>query len=296
MASDLRFYTAATKDGRRSRQDRDICVAISQTLGAPPAARITRVFGVQHGSVPCDDLIREGDPMAASPHSVLIVDDDYYAREAIKALLARDERTRVWGTADSIGSALEILATGDGPRPDVVLLDVRFGNDELAGIAGLPEVASAVPSARILVTSVLRSEEIVLAAIEAGADGYVWKNESGNGIASAVQGVAEGRFVMTVSIAEMVLGKASDLRAYATEVLADEPRYADLTNTLKKTVYLFCLCGLSVKEIAAELQLSPNTVGSHIKSAYQVLSASSRQEAFARLVERDRNGDDHGCA
>ncbi len=228
--------------------------------------------------------------MPATPYSVMVVDDDYYALEAVKQLLARDDRTRVWGGADSIDGAVGELATTEHRHPDVILLDVRFGSEERAGIVGLPRIAAASPDAKVLVTSVLRAEDIVLDAIAAGADGYVWKNESGSGIASAVQCVAEGRFVMTPSIAEMVLGEADELKAYASEVLGDEPEFSDLTTSLKKTLYLFCLCGLSVKEIAAELQLSPYTVSSRIKAAYQVLGAGSRQEAFALLVERERNG------
>jgi DNA-binding NarL/FixJ family response regulator len=231
--------------------------------------------------------------MAGSPYSVLVVDDDFYALEAVQLLLVRDERTRLWGTAESVEDAIGQLAAALVPGPDVVLLDVRFGSDERAGIVGLPAIAAAAPGARVLMTSVLRSEEVVRGAIAAGADGYVWKNESGRGIASAVVGVAEGRFVMTPSIAEMVLGRVDELREYAAEVLADEPQYADLTSGLKKTLYLFCLCGLSVKEVAAELQVSPNTVSSRIKIAYQVLGTNSRQEAFAKLVGRERNGADH---
>jgi len=232
--------------------------------------------------------------MSMNPTSVLVVDDDYYALEAVKLLLLRDDRTRVWGAADSVQAAIELLRRAKVPGPDVVLLDVRFGTDERAGILGLPTIAEAASGTKILVTSVLRTEDIVSDAIAAGADGYVWKNESGNGIASAVVSVAEGRFVLTPSIAQLVLGRADELRAYASEVLAEEPAYAELTSSLKKTLYLFCLCGLSAREIAAELQLSPNTVRSRIKTAYQVLGAGSRQEAFAKLVERERKGAGHG--
>jgi DNA-binding NarL/FixJ family response regulator len=231
--------------------------------------------------------------MPGSPYSVLVVDDDFYAIEAVKLLLVRDGRTRLWGTAESIEGAIGQLAIARVPGPDVVLLDVRFGSDEQAGIDGLPAIAAAAPDAKVLMTSVLRSEDIVRRAIAAGADGYVWKNESGSGIASAVEGVAQGRFVMTTSIADMVFGRADQLREYAAEILAEEPQYAELTSALKKTLYLFCLCGLSVKEIAAELQVSPNTVSSRIKIAYQVLGTTTRQEAFAKLVGRDRNGADH---
>jgi DNA-binding NarL/FixJ family response regulator len=229
-------------------------------------------------------------------YAVLVVDDDYYALEAIKLLLSRDSRTRVWGAADSPQAAVAALrgAPAGAPGPDVVLLDIRFGADETAGITHLPAISAAAPSAKVLVTSVLQDEAIVRSAIAAGADGFVWKNESGNGIASAVVGVAEGRFVMTPSVAQLVLSGADELRSYATEILGDEPEYAELTSTLKKTLYLFCLCGLSVREIAAELQVSPNTVSSRIKVAYQALGAGSRQEAFARLVERERSGHERG--
>jgi len=222
-------------------------------------------------------------------YSVLVVDDDFYAREAFTSLLARGERTRVWGTAHSVDAALAALSAADGPVPDVVLLDVHFGSDERAGIRGLPAIAAAAPQAKILMTSVLSAEPVVLDAIRSGADGYVWKNETGAGIAQAVVSVAEGRFVMTPAIADAVIDEADALRAYAAEVLPDQQEYADLTAALKKTIYLFCFAGLSIKEIAAELQVSPFTVRSRIKTAYQIIGAGSRQEAFARLVERERS-------
>jgi len=226
-----------------------------------------------------------------SIYSVLIVDDDFYAREAFQSLLARDEHTRVWGAAHSIDAALKALASIDGPAPDVILLDVHFGSDERAGVRGLPLIAAAAPDARILVTSVLSGESVVLDAIRAGADGYVWKNESGSGIARAVVSVAEGRFVMTPAIAQAVMGEAAALREYVSEVLPGQREYRDLTAALKKTLYLFCVCGLSIREIAAELQVSPHTAQSRIRTAYQIIGAASRQEAFARLVERERHSD-----
>jgi DNA-binding NarL/FixJ family response regulator len=106
-----------------------------------------------------------------------------------------------------------------------------------------------------------------------------------------VVAVAEGRFVMTPAIAQAVMGEADALRDYASEVLPGQREYRELTAALKKTMYLFCFCGLSIREIGAELLVSPHTVQSRIKTAYQIIGAASRQEAFARLVERERTLD-----
>jgi DNA-binding NarL/FixJ family response regulator len=118
------------------------------------------------------------------------------------------------------------------------------------------------------------------------ADGYVWKNESTGGIADAICRVSEGRFVLTRSIADELLGTLTDLGDYATEVLPSEPEFRELTESIRKTLYLYCFCGMSAKEIADELIVSVNTVNSRIKTAYQVLGAGTRQEAYKRLAER----------
>lgn len=217
---------------------------------------------------------------------VLIIDDDYYAREAMQALVSRDARTRMWGTADGIEAALTLLSTATGPRPDVIVLDIRLGDDEVGGIVGLPRLKAACPSCRVLVSSIARDDETIRVAMLAGADGYVWKNESTDGIAEAIVRVHEGRVVVSASIADRLLSAVTELGTYAAEVLPDRQEYKDLTEATRKTVYLYCFCGMSAKEIADELQLSVNTVNSRIKNAYAVLGAGSRRDAFQRLVER----------
>ena len=137
---------------------------------------------------------------------------------------------------------------------------------------------------RILVTSVSADDDTVLHAVEAGADGYIWKNETTERIAFAIERAAEGRFVLSKSIADRLMGTIADLGDYATEVLPDQPSYREMTENVRKTLYLFCVMGLSAKEIADELQVSVNTVHSRIKAAYAALGATSRSEAFAALT------------
>lgn len=219
---------------------------------------------------------------------VLIVDDDYYAREAMRSLLARDARTRVWGSAEGIGAALGLLQAARDGKPDVIVLDVRLDGHERAGIDAIPSLRLASPQSRILVTSVSADAALVGAALEAGADGYISKNESASSIGSAVVLTAEGRQVATTEVAEHLLAKVTQASDHAATVLRTDPAWTELTEAVRKVVYLYCMCGLSAKEIAEELQLSVNTVNAHVRTAYAALGAGSRREAFERLVREAR--------
>ncbi len=221
-----------------------------------------------------------------NPVDVLVLDDDYYAREAMQSLILKDSRTHLWGAASSTAEATgKLAASSSRTLPTLLLLDVRLGADERGGIEAISPLKELVPEAKVLMTSVSQDEGTILDAIRAGADGYVWKNETAEKLVNAIVGVCEGRFVVTTSIAEQILGKTDELSSYVTDILRADRSQQDLTEAVGKTVYLYCFCGMSAKEIASELTVSVNTVNSRIKMAYAILDAGSRQEAFQRLVE-----------
>jgi len=225
--------------------------------------------------------------MNSQPIRVLVVDDDYYAREATRVLLSRDKRTRVWGVSSSVAETQQLLSTNRPPaHPDVVLQDVHMTEGAHAGIAAIPSIKQLSPEVKVLVMSMDRDEDVIVSAVKAGADGYVWKNESADGIASAVVETAAGHFVVTRSVAERILGSAVDLHGYATEILPESHPYLDLTDALRETLHLYCVCGMSAGDVADELQVSVNTVYSRVKTAYAVLDARNREDAFQRFVER----------
>ena len=145
------------------------------------------------------------------PVSVLVVDDDYYTREATRSLLSRDQRTRVWGVSSSTEETRRLLkSTPPSRHPHVVLHDIHLA-EQATGIDAIPEIKELCPKTKILVMSMDREEQVIVQAVKAGADGYVWKNESADGLASAVVETHAGRFVVTRSIAERILGSAVDL-------------------------------------------------------------------------------------
>jgi DNA-binding NarL/FixJ family response regulator len=219
---------------------------------------------------------------------VLIVDDDYYVRQALTTLLSKDRRTQVLGEAASPEETIALVTKAKSRlQPDVVLLDVEYKQSTMTGIDAVREVRQQMPEVKILVFSMTRDDDFILKAIQAGADGYLWKNEAAEGIASAVERVYEGRFVVTKSVAQLILGRVSNLRHKAAEIFPDSKKYLDLTRRVEETIRLFCIDGLSAVEIAEALHITENTVRGHIKTAYEILGASSRSEAFQRLVARE---------
>jgi DNA-binding NarL/FixJ family response regulator len=219
---------------------------------------------------------------------VLIADDDYYVRQALTTLLGKDQRTQVVGEAASPEETIDFIAKGKSElQPDVVLLDMEYKQSTMTGIDAVREVRQRMPEVKILVFSMTRDDDFILEAIQAGADGYLWKNETAEGIASAVERVYEGRFVVTKSVAQLILGKVSNLKHEATEIFPDSKKYLDLTRRVEQTIRLFCIDGLSAAEIAEALTIMENTVRGYIKTAYEILGVSSRREAFQQLVARE---------
>jgi DNA-binding NarL/FixJ family response regulator len=225
--------------------------------------------------------------MSGKPVNVLVVDDDYYVREAITALVSRDGRTRLWGANPGLGSALDALAS-KSPLPDVILLDIRLAEGERAGVEGISALRRAHPGARILLTSVDSDDDVVLAGVRAGADGFVCKSEAAEQVVTAIVRVAQGHFVLSPTIAERLLGEMAELGRYAAEVLQPGNGTAGLTENVRKTLYLYAICGLTANQIADELQVSPHTVHSRIKSAFAAIGASGKAEAFKILVEGEQ--------
>jgi DNA-binding NarL/FixJ family response regulator len=219
---------------------------------------------------------------------VLIVDDDYYVRQALSTLLGKDQRARVVGEAASPEETIALISRAKGElRPDVILLDVEYKQSVMTGIDAVQEIRQRMPEVRILIFSMTRDDDFILEAIRTGADGYLWKNEAAEGIASAVERVYEGRFVVTKSVAQLILGKISNLKHEAAEIFPDSKKYLDLTKRVEQTIRLFCIEGLSAAEIAEALNITENTVRGYIKTAYEILGVSSRSGAFQQLVARE---------
>jgi two-component system nitrate/nitrite response regulator NarL len=214
---------------------------------------------------------------------VFIIDDDFFVRQATTSLLTKDERTEVIGSAASLAETFEVIEE----RPDIFLLDMDLKHARESGVDAIGPLKERFPKTNILIFSVSRDENMILKAMQAGADGYIWKNDAAEGLGSAIERVQRGNFVVTESVARLISGKIDDyLGRRNAEIMPEGKRYVDLTHRVEQVMRLFCIDGMSASEIAEALHIAENTVRSHIKTAYEVIGATSRREAFQKLVAR----------
>lgn len=203
---------------------------------------------------------------------ILIVDDHQLAREGLKAVLA-DANFSVVGEA---ASGEEAVALVRRLAPDVVLMDVRLG----PGIDGLEATrrirALGLPT-RVLMLSLHDMPAYVREALAAGAAGYVLKDASIAELRSAVSQVMAGQSVMPLDLINAAL-RESDRETRPIDVRS-------LLTERERQVLALVAEGLTNKEIARELAVSPATIKAHVERIIAKLGVSDRTQA-AVLVAR----------
>jgi len=188
---------------------------------------------------------------------------------------------------DLAGNGLDVVATAsDGPatvrraratRPDVLVLDLN-----LPGMRG-DEVCRALGDLpiRVLILSASGEQHDVLAAIKAGATGYLVKSASAREIVDAVRATARGEAVFTPGLAGLVLGefrRMADQPGPAPEAAAGPSRPIPELTARETEVLRLVATGMSYKEIAGELFLSHRTVQNHVQNTLGKLHLHNRVE------------------
>jgi DNA-binding NarL/FixJ family response regulator len=203
---------------------------------------------------------------------VVIVEDDPLVAAHVSDGVIAHPGLSLLGAAGTLSEARVLLKR----EADLFILDLRLPDGN--GIDLIEEIRllyGATP--KILVLSVLGDQETVLAAVMAGADGYLLKDQCHLDIAQQAADALTGNAPLSSSIATYVLRYLRDQQRYPEEAGDDpvlSPRELQLLQLLAR--------GHSNKQAASALSLSPHTVGDHVKSIYRKLGVSSRGEAMTR--------------
>ena len=210
------------------------------------------------------------------PLRVMVVDDHPIWRDAIERDL-RDAGLAVVGAAGDGDQALRRIPAA---RPDVVVLDLRLPT--LDGVETTRRIAAEHPGVRVLVLSASGEEQDVLAAIKAGATGYLVKSASREELLEAVRRTAAGDAVFTPGLAGLVLG---EFRRMMSDPRADAPAGPRLTERETEILRLVAK-GLSSRQIAERLVLSHRTVQNHTQNVLAKLQLHNRVELTRYAIEQ----------
>lgn len=202
------------------------------------------------------------------PIDVVIVEDHTLVREGTRELLAQHPDLRVVGEADRGAGVPALVAR---LRPRVLVLDLRL--PDTTGIALTETLAAQQPDVQVVILSAYDDEDYILAALRAGAKGYLLKNVRGQELARAVRAVAGGETVLQEELARKL---AAYWRQTAVAAGQLSPREREVLCLLTE--------GRSNKEIARALTLSLRTVEGHLGHIFAKLGVRSRTEAALYAV------------
>jgi DNA-binding NarL/FixJ family response regulator len=209
----------------------------------------------------------------------LVVDDHPLTRSALVDLLEQHSFAVVGEAADGV----EAVERAREAQPDLVLLDLAMPGG--GGLEALPLVRAAAPACEVVVLTASGSEENLLAAIRAGAAGYLLKTESPDRIAEFLEGVANGEAALSGEIARRLLDRVREGGRLDSGV---PDRIANELSAREVEVLLLLDEHLGTDEIARRLFISEHTVRSHVKSLLRKLGVSSRREALEALAAARR--------
>jgi DNA-binding NarL/FixJ family response regulator len=207
--------------------------------------------------------------------TVVIADDHPPTRLGVRMSLMRGGFDVVAEAADCDGAVEAVLSE----RPDVCLLDVSMPGG--GGIVAASAVAEVSPSTSVVMLTVSDSTDDVLAALRAGAVGYLPKDTSPDRLPAALCGVLKGEAALPRALVGVVLHRFRDY----TAAVADPVRVGEVELTARESEVLRMLrSGLKTAEVSDMLSLSPVTVRRHISAGVAKLGVADR-EAAIRAIE-----------
>ncbi len=209
-------------------------------------------------------------------YRIVIAEDHTILREGLRALLTSDPEFDVVGEAED---GMEAVKTVKRLSPDVVIMDLSM--PKMNGVQAIKEIKRMAPHTKIVVLTVHRNEEYILAAFQAGGDGYVLKYASHEELVSAIRTVLKGHPYLSPSVSAVVLEKYLE----GQKRLGLESPWHRLTQRETEVLKLIAE-GYKNKQIADMLGISAKTVERHRANLMKKLDLHSGPALTAFAVEK----------
>jgi DNA-binding NarL/FixJ family response regulator len=204
---------------------------------------------------------------------VLIVDDQALFRSGLARLLSADPRVVIVGEAHD---GLDAVTRCASAAPDVVLMDLKMPT--MDGVEATRRILADAPHVRVLILSTFDADSHVLAALKAGASGYVLKDSTPEAVVSSILAVNQGERVMAGAVAnrvlEMIDGNTTPKEFY------------DGLTAREMEILRLIATGAPNKQIAFRLTISEKTVRNHVSNMYEKLNIYDRSQAVLYAVRK----------
>lgn len=204
----------------------------------------------------------------------MLVDDHEVVRLGMRALLERHPTFTVIGEASTQEEAV-LMAVEQ--KPDIVLMDIRLAGG--SGIEACQQIKEQLPDTKVIMLTSFAEDELLFAAIRAGATGYLLKQIAAGDLIRAIEGAAHGEAMLDPSLTQRVFFEVR--RSIKKE---EAVAFQDLTSQ-ERQVLLLIAEGKTNREIATELFLSEGTVRNYVSSILSKLTVSNRAEAAAYAIK-----------
>ena len=215
--------------------------------------------------------------------SVLLVEDHELYRMGLSMVLEKAEGINLVSEA---ADGLEGIRKAREYAPNVILMDIGLPN--MDGIESTARIKEFLPEAKILIFTSRNSEQDILSAFAAGADGYVMKGATPEQTIAAIKAVYEGVGWIDPAIAKVVfsnLGKAPSVNSPVTQITTDRSKNAYGLTERELDVLELMVDGLSNPQIAEKLIITRATAKAHVHSILQKLCAATRTQATVTAMK-----------
>ena len=203
---------------------------------------------------------------------ILVADDHPVVLDGLVAILGTQPDFEVVGTA---GNGAEVVARVPELQPDVLLLDLEM--PQMDGAQALEALRAQNISVHVIVFTAFDTDERILGAVQAGAEGYLLKGAPREELFEAIRVVNEGGSLLQPIVMTKLLRHISQ---------RDEAKPAETLSPREREVLQLMARGLQNKEIAAELVISERTVKFHVSSILGKLGAGNRTEAVTMALQQ----------
>lgn len=211
--------------------------------------------------------------------SLLICDDHKVLTDALATVVGLDEGLTL--VAPPVHTPDEAIAIAEEHLPDVVLMDIVFKGGGMTGIEATRKIKEGSPSTKVVIMTAHDEDRLLVEAVEAGASGFLSKDEAAEEFLAAAKAAADGEVLIDPATLTRLLAQVAREREQQRDAMA---LLTDLTEREREILELLA-SGMRNDEIAQKLYISPQTVQTHVRNILGKLRVHSKLEAVAFAVK-----------